>query len=128
MGKIIYALKGWNDYEIEIFFETRSFLSQHFNNHISEQDIEKYFSIIKNKFTRINDLDKQWVACEQQHEKTTVVEAIEKISRVELFVGTITKETISKNVELVCRLMADKGITKKPRIAFYIMVMHLNNK
>ncbi|MCG3690105.1 hypothetical protein [Aliarcobacter butzleri] len=123
MSNIKYLLKNWSRQEIDIFLETKEFLTCNFKNKISENKMENYFEEIKNKVDRINNLDKQWVACNQEHEKYTVIKAMEKLNTIDMFLNKITKEMVSDIIDEICKSMSDKNIVHKPRIVFYILVL-----
>ncbi|MCG3680286.1 hypothetical protein [Aliarcobacter butzleri] len=123
MSNIKYLLKNWSRQEINMFLETKEFLTYNFKDKISEDKMESYFEEIKNKVDRINDLDKQWVACNQEHEKYTVIKAMEKLNTIDMFLNKITKEMVSNIIDEICKSMSDKNIIHKPRIVFYILVL-----
>lgn len=123
MSNIKYLLKNWSRQEINMFLETKEFLTYNFKDKISEDKMESYFEEIKNKVDRINDLDKQWVACNQEHEKYTVIKAMEKLNTIDMFLNKITKEMVSDIIDEICKSMSDKNIIHKPRIVFYILVL-----
>lgn len=120
-------IHGWSKEEVELLDKTTNFIKSNFVNRPSDKQIEEYFERIKNKNSRINDLDKKWVACDemQEHERSTAVKAILEIIGKTIYVltGGINDRTVSVDVDRVCKLMNERKITHKPRIAFYIMVL-----
>lgn len=90
------------------------------NFDINEINIKKKFNSIDNIEQRVNTPDKQWVACEQTHEVTTVVNAIKHI----ISPAKPTNPTVEEVVETTCEEFQSKNIDKKPRIPFYVVVLN----
>lgn len=100
--------------EVQEFFRDGSFA-------LEESRIEQLYAMIDNKASRINDFDKQWVACAQDHEIETVVTAIQEIRDEGAFRRITTHDPIMEKVLATCEEFKD--YTHKPRIPFYILVL-----
>jgi hypothetical protein len=81
---------------------------------LSDERVEECYSLITNPEKRFNDLDKKWVACEQEHEKSTVKDVMDIVI---VFSETYVKNAVAKT----CKEFDD--ITHKPRIPFYVLVI-----
>lgn len=93
---------------------------------ITDDRIEKCYNFISNPENRVNSDDKQWVAITQDSEKKTVVDAIKKIldDNSTRYSDDTIMEQITIAVNEIGRLFQSKGIVKKPRIPFYVLVLH----
>ena len=83
---------------------------------ISNDRIKKCYDLISNPVLRVNTEDEKWVACEQDHEKNTVVDAIDKILDEKYEASDILDAVTS-----TCNQFAK--ITHKHRIPFYVLVL-----
>lgn len=101
--------------EVKKFFEKSEFS-------IQENRIEQLYNMISEKESRVNDLDKQWVACEQNYEKETVIEAIHIIlDQARSIRKLLDHDIFLELVEKTC--LEFQAYTHKPRIPFYIVVL-----
>ena len=83
---------------------------------ISNARIKECYDLISNPEDRVNTADKKWVACEQDHEVSTVVDAID-----EILDEKYSTSDISDAVSKTCTQF--KEVTHKHRIPFYVLVI-----
>ena len=83
---------------------------------ISDTRIKKCYDLISNPASRVNTEDKKWVACHQDHEVSTVVDAIDKILDEKYATSDMT-DAVVKTCEQFNK------VTNKPRIPFYVLVI-----
>ncbi len=93
--------------------EVQDYLS---NLSISNARIKECYDLISNPASRVNTEDEKWVACEQEHEKATVVEAIDEILDEKYSTSNILEAVTS-----TCSQFAK--VSHKHRIPFYVLVI-----
>jgi len=93
--------------------EVQEYLS---NLSISKDRIKDCYDLIDYPISRVNTEDKKWVACQQGHEKSTVVDAIDEI----LDEKYLTSD-IQDAVTTTCKQF--EKVTHKHRIPFYVLVI-----
>jgi hypothetical protein len=118
----IHKLEDIKEYFLEKFTDT---LDSEFI--LDDGRIEKCYKYIKNKNSRVNDNDKQWIAySSEEYERKTAIEAIKKIlddNSMRYKADTIM-ESITNVVDEVGGIFEENEITFKARIPFYILVLH----
>lgn len=98
--------------------EIQNYLS---NTDMSRARIEECYNLITSPCDRVNTEDEQWVACEQEHERLTVYDAIESILTNAGY--NVSSSNITQAVQEVCSLFEESSVTNKPRIVFYVLVL-----
>ncbi|MCK5294895.1 MAG: hypothetical protein KAJ49_09600 [Arcobacteraceae bacterium] len=86
------------------------------NSGLSDARIKECHDLISNLASRVNTNDKQWVACEEDHEIRTVVDAIDDILNEQYSTSDIS-DAVTKTCEQF------SSISHKPRIPFYVLVI-----
>lgn len=88
---------------------------------LSASRIKECYDLISYPELRINTADKQWVACQQDHEIATVATAIHQI----LVDNNLTtdRDAIESNVSEICTFFTSQDVNDKHRIPFYILVL-----
>ncbi len=98
-------------------------VQEYLKNILSAQRVEQCYKLISNPKERVNTEDKKWVACEQEHELKTVVNAINKILEDDGHGLSNDQDVLLNIIEEICELFQKNGITNKPRIPFYVLVL-----
>lgn len=83
---------------------------------ITNVRIKECYNLISNPANKVNTEDKKWVACEQEHEKITVVDAIDDILDKKYATSNILDAVTS-----TCAQFAK--VSHKHRIPFYVLVI-----
>lgn len=83
---------------------------------LSNERIKQCYDLIDSPKTRVNTEDKQWVACEQDHEFSTVVNAIDEILN-EKYSTTDIMQAVTETCQHFSK------ISHKHRIPFYVIVI-----
>lgn len=83
---------------------------------ISNDRIKECYDLISNPASRVNTEDEKWVACEQDHEKSTVVDATDEILDEKYSTSDIL-EAVTQTCEQFAK------VTHKHRIPFYVLVI-----
>lgn len=108
-------------YELE---EVTQYIKDNIEGFYEYDRIEPLYNMISNPQVRVNSKDKQWVAYKTQaSEDNTVVEAMKEILDYKEFRWIIEKENVIEAVNSVGDIFSNLGITHKPRIPFYILVL-----
>ena len=83
---------------------------------ITNDRIKECYDLIDDPKSRVNTEDKKWVACEQEHEKATVVDAIDEILDERYATSVILEAVIA-----TCKQF--ENVSHKHRIPFYVLVI-----
>jgi hypothetical protein len=103
------------------------------NFDIDEVRITAKFNLIGNKIQRVNSPDKKWVSCSesQPHEVEAAVSAINGIISHAIndiisnaLANSTVEKAVKKAVKSTCDEFKSKDIADKPRIPFYVVVLH----
>lgn len=88
---------------------------------ITDERIEECYKLIPNPEERVDDQDEMWVACTQDHEKSTAYKAIKKICNS--FDTTITDQSIKDSRDTTCTQFKKVNLRMKHRIPFYVIML-----
>ncbi len=86
-------------------------VQEYLKNILSAQRVEQCYKLISNPKERVNTEDKKWVACEQEHELKTVVNAINKILEDDGHDLSNDQDVLLNIIEEICELFQKNGIT-----------------
>lgn len=118
----IYKLEDVKEYFLETYMDTSDL-----NFIISDERIESCYKLIYAPYSRVNDEDKQWIAYStEDYERETAIKAIKKIlehNSIDYVAETIIGQ-ITIRVDEVGTIFEDNDLTLKPRIPFYVLVLH----
>ncbi|MDX4026771.1 hypothetical protein NG782_10325 [Aliarcobacter cryaerophilus] len=98
-------------------------VQEYLKNILSAQRVEQCYKLISNPKERVNTEDEQWVACEQEHELKTVLNAINEILEEDGHDLLNHQDVLFNIIEEICELFQKNEITHKPRIPFYVLVL-----
>lgn len=91
---------------------------------LSAQRVEQCYKLISNPKERVSTEDEQWVACEQEHELKTVLNAINEILEDNALDLSNHQDILLDIIEDICEFFQKNRITHKPRIPFYVLVLN----
>lgn len=121
----IHTLSDVKKYFLDTYTKTEDL-----NFIISPEKIEAYYNLIYAPHSRVNDEDKQWIAYStEEYERETAIKAIKKIldhKKISYTPETIMAR-ITSRVDEVGYIFEDNNLTLKPRIPFYVLVLHKLN-
>lgn len=116
----IYKLEDVKEYFLDTYTKTEDL-----NFIISLEKIEEYYNLIYAPHSRVND--KQWIAYStEEYERETAIKAIKKIldhKKISYTPETIMAR-ITSSVDEVGYIFEDNNLIFKPRIPFYVLVLH----
>lgn len=94
---------------------------------VNDDRFTELYNMISNPHVRVNDNDKQWVAyVTQDSENKTVEDAMEAILDVNAIDWILTEEKkVKEAIKTTGNIFISNNIKDKPRIPFYILVLHI---